>query len=176
MEQLISHLRVALVDTISPLHNSEGGVIPMSEVCELLIKIHDILDNAVSKQVGNSAGILAHMFNSASRQQHEVWASQFPFLHSLKDVIPHSEACLFGHINWSMAQAQQQSSIGFSQSFLSKGGGKARSRTGFHFTVQKRPVPGSSDTSWAKRSHVESATETYPGGKKSAGGGVCQFC
>ena len=48
-EQLISHLRVALVDNHSCLPNSEGGIIPMSEVCELLLKVHDILDNAVSK-------------------------------------------------------------------------------------------------------------------------------
>ena len=66
-EQLISHLRVALVDTLSFLPDSEGGVIPVSEVHELLLKVHDILDNAVSKQVGNSACILVHVFNSASR-------------------------------------------------------------------------------------------------------------
>ena len=65
MEQLISHLRVVLVDTISTTPDSEGGVIPVPEVCELLIKVHDILDNAVSKQVGNSAHILVHVFNSA---------------------------------------------------------------------------------------------------------------
>ena len=53
-EQLISHLRVALLDTLSSLPNSEGGIIPVSEVCELLLKVHDILDSAVSKQVGNS--------------------------------------------------------------------------------------------------------------------------
>ena len=45
MEQLISHLTVALVDAISSLPHSEGGAIPVSEVCELLIKDHDILDN-----------------------------------------------------------------------------------------------------------------------------------
>ena len=61
MEQLISHLRVALVDTVSSLLDSEGGVIPVSEVHELLIKIHDILDNAVSKWVCNSVHILAHV-------------------------------------------------------------------------------------------------------------------
>ena len=59
MEQLISYLRVALVDTISSLPDSEGGVIPLSEVHELLIKIHDILDNAVSKLVWNFTCILA---------------------------------------------------------------------------------------------------------------------
>ena len=48
MKQLISHLRVALVVTISCLQDSEGGVIPVSEVCELLIKVHNILDDAVS--------------------------------------------------------------------------------------------------------------------------------
>ena len=49
MEQLISHLRVALVDTIYPLPDSEGGVISVLKVSELLIKVHDILENAVSK-------------------------------------------------------------------------------------------------------------------------------
>ena len=60
MELHISHIRVALVDAIS----SEGGVIPVSEVCEVLIKIYNILDNVVTKLVGNSAHILVHVFNS----------------------------------------------------------------------------------------------------------------
>ena len=67
MLQVISYLWVALVDTISSLQNSEGGIIPVSKVCELLLKVHDILDNAVSKQVGNSAQMLAHVLNSVSR-------------------------------------------------------------------------------------------------------------
>ena len=102
-EQLISHLQVALVDTLSSLPGAEGDVIPVSEVRALLLQIHGILDKAVSKRVGNSARILAHLFNSVSRQCGEVWASQFPFLHSLKEVVPPSEACLYGHINWSLA-------------------------------------------------------------------------
>ena len=48
-EQLISHLQVALVDTLSSLPEAEGDVIPVSEVCELLLQIHGILDKAVSK-------------------------------------------------------------------------------------------------------------------------------
>ena len=48
-EQLISCTRVALVDTISYLQDSEGGMISVKEVCELITMIHDILDNAVSK-------------------------------------------------------------------------------------------------------------------------------
>ena len=47
-EQLISCLRVALVDTLSSLPSTEGGTIPVSEVPDLLLKVHDILDKAVS--------------------------------------------------------------------------------------------------------------------------------
>ena len=63
-EQHISCLQVALVDTLSSLPEAEGDVVPVSEVSELLLRIHGILDEAVSKQVGNSARILAHLFNS----------------------------------------------------------------------------------------------------------------
>ena len=58
MEQLISCLQVALVDTVSSLSNAEGGVIPVSEVCELLLWIHDIWTRLL---VGNSACILAYL-------------------------------------------------------------------------------------------------------------------
>ena len=144
----------------------------MSEVHEVLMKVHDILDNAVSKQVGNSPHNLGHVFNSASRQCHEFWVSQFPYLHSLKDVIPPSEACLYGCINWSLAHAQQQSSIGLSQSFTFRRDGNARPQTVFHFTEQRRPMSESRGASLAKRHHLESRPETYPGGKKSASGSV----
>ena len=100
------------------------------------------------------------MFNTASKQHHEVWASQFPFLHGLKDVVPSSKACLYGHIKWSLAQSQQQPPMGLSQSFLSKKCGQARPWTGFHFTMKKWPVPGSSSASLAKRPHFERGTET----------------
>ena len=107
------------------------------------------------------------MFNSVSRQHGEVWASQFPFLHSLKEVIASSEACLYGHINWSLAQAH---SVGLSQSFPPKRGGKARPWTGFQFTVQKRPMSGSvlgtSGASLPKWPHLESGNEACPHGKK----------
>ena len=48
-EQLISCLRVTLPDTLSSLPNSEGGIMPVSEVHELLLKAHDILGSVVSK-------------------------------------------------------------------------------------------------------------------------------
>ena len=129
-EQLISHLRVALIDTLSSQPDAEGGVIPVSGVCELLLKVYVILDIAVSKWVGNSACILADVFNSVSRQHCEVWASQFPFLHSLRDVIPPSEVCLYGCINWSLALAQQQSSMGLSQCFPLRGVARQGCRLG----------------------------------------------
>ena len=110
------------------------------------------------------------MFNSVSRQHCEVWATQFPFPHSLKEVIPPSEACLYGHINWSLAQAH---SVGLSQSFPPKRGEKARPQTGFQFTVQKRPmsgsVPGTSGAFLPKWPHLESGNEARLHGKKSAG-------
>ena len=177
-EQLISHLRVAIGDTLSSLPEAEGGVIPVSEVCKLLPRIHNILDKAVSKWVGNSACILAYLFNSVSRQCCEFWASQFSFLHSLWEMTPPSEACLYGCINWSLALAY---SVGLSQSFPPKRGGKARPWTGFQFTVQKRPMsgsmPGTSGASLPKRPHLEGGNEAHPHGKKSAGWQCLhQFC
>ena len=88
-------------------------------------------------------------------------------------MIPPSEACLYGHINWSLAQAH---SVGLSQSFPPKKSVKSRPQTGFQFTVQKRPmsgsVPGISGASLPKGPHLGSGNETHPGGKKSAGGSV----
>ena len=88
-------------------------------------------------------------------------------------MIPPSKACLHGHINWSLAQVH---SVGLSQSFPPKRGGRARPWTGFQFTVQKRPmsgsVPGTNGASLPKRPHLESGNEACPSGKKSAGGSI----
>ena len=54
-EQLISHIRSALVDTIASPQGFDCGLIAGSEVHELLAKIHDLLDNAVYKQISNIA-------------------------------------------------------------------------------------------------------------------------
>ena len=173
MEHVICHLWVALVDTLSSLPEAEGDVIPVSEVHELLLMIHDILDRGVSEQVGNLVPILAYQFNSVSRQCHAVWASQFPFPHSLREMIPPGEACLYGCIKWSLAQTHF---VGLSQSFPPKRGGKGRPWTGFQFTVQKRHLSGSlavtSGASLPKRPHLESGYEAYLSSKKSASGSV----
>ena len=83
-------------------------------------------------------------------------------------MVPPSKACLYGLIKGSLAQAQQQSYIGFSQSFPPKRDSRDRPWTGFHFNVQKKPVPKSICASFAKRPHLESRIETYAGGEKSA--------
>ena len=88
-------------------------------------------------------------------------------------MVPPSEACRYGHINWSLAQAH---SVGLFQYFPPKRGGKARPWTGFQFTVQKRPmsdsVLGTSEAPLPKLPHLESGNEAHLYGKKSAGGTV----
>ena len=59
-EQLIFQTNNALVDTFASLQGSEGGVIAASQVHELLTKIHDNLENAVSKWVANPTYILVY--------------------------------------------------------------------------------------------------------------------
>ena len=59
-----------------------------------------------------------------------------------------------------------------SQSFPPKRGGKTSPWTGFHFMVQKRPVPWSSGPYFAKRPHLESGNGAHPSGKKSAGDSI----
>ena len=126
-EQLLFHTRTVLIDIIASLQGSDGGVITASEVHELPTKIHDILASAVSNWVGNMAHILACLFNTASRQHHEVWTFHFTFSQS-KDSIPPSEVCLYACINWSLAQAHQQFSLGLSQSAACMRGAKAQAQ------------------------------------------------
>ena len=57
---------------------------------------------------------------------------------------------LYDCINWSLGQAQQKSFMGLSQSLPPMRHVKARPKTGFCFSVQKRPVPESSGTIWQR--------------------------
>ena len=95
-EELFTHTRTALVETTAFLQGSDGEVITASELYELLTKIHDILDNSVSKLVFNAAHILAYLFTSASGQFDEVCTSVF-LLHNFKDTVPFSEDFLYGY-------------------------------------------------------------------------------
>ena len=82
MEQLIFHTRTAPVYTIASLQGSDREVIPVSEVFELLPKIHYILDNAIPEWVSNMAHILAYLFHCFQ----SVLLS--PFLHNYKNTVP----------------------------------------------------------------------------------------
>ena len=70
-------------------------------------------------------------------------------------MIPPSETCLCGHINWSLAQTERVFH-GIVSVFSHSEGGKTRPQTGFHFTMQMKPVKVSSGASLAKRPHLES--------------------
>ena len=75
MQNSFSHITAALVDTVSSLQGSDGGVIAASEVLNYLLRFMTFcLDSAVSKWVGNTA----YLFYSASRQHCEVWADGLP--------------------------------------------------------------------------------------------------
>ena len=91
----------------------------------------------MSKWVENAAHILASPFNSTSRQCHEVLASQYPFLQNFKDSVSPSEACLYDHTNWSLLQAQQQSSLGFPQCATSVRGDRTKPRACFFCLTYK---------------------------------------
>ena len=52
-EQLISHTRTVVADTVASVQDSDKDVILVSKVHELLTKILDIVYNAVCKKAGN---------------------------------------------------------------------------------------------------------------------------
>ena len=98
MEALYSHIRATLVDSVTCLEGVHGdGVISALEMCELLgfmISWTVLCLNRLLVQ-------FVFLFNSASRQHCDVWASKFPFLHNIYHTGPGSEACLYCHISWS---------------------------------------------------------------------------
>ena len=169
-KQLISHSRTVLVDTIASLQDSDGAVIPALEVHDLCTNIHNILDNAVSQWAGILAHILTYFLNSVSKQCCEVWASQFCFLDSIKDSVPPSEACLYGCINWPLAQVHHQYPLGLSQLSTSMMGARAKQEAGFQFHVQKQPVQEFGGILLAKKPHLVSKPDGHQGSKKSPRG------
>ena len=58
----------------------------------------------------------------------------------LWDVIPPSEACLYGHTNWSLVQADHQSSVGLSQSFPPKRGDTGQTIDWVPFSQYRRDL------------------------------------
>ena len=92
-------------------------IIPISEVHELPTNIHDILDNAASEFVGNAL-IFKYIFLIlfAGRIVRSGLCGS-PFFTIL--TVTSSEACLYGHINLTVVQAEQNYSLGLSQSSTS---------------------------------------------------------
>ena len=89
------------------------------------------------------------------------------FLTVFKDAVPPSKACLYGHINWSHAWAQQLSSFDLFQYSTTMGGGKARPKAGFQFNFQIWPMPDSSSGLLAKKLHLETSIESSWDSRKS---------
>ena len=58
-EHLICHTRNVLVNTIASLQGSDGEIIQVSVVHGPFNKIHDLLNNTLSKWAGKSSCILA---------------------------------------------------------------------------------------------------------------------
>ena len=125
------------------------------------------MDFGFLKWVGKKACILAYLFNYASNQHCEFWASHIPFLHNIKDSIPPCEACLYSH-NWSLAQAHQQSPLGVSQSSNSMRDARGKPKDGLWFNVQKQPVPESGGASMAEKPYLDSKLDSHQGSSKLA--------
>ena len=87
-------------------------------------------------------------------------------------MIPPSEACLYGGINWSLAHAQQQSSMGLSQSFPPKRGSKTRPWTGSISWCRRDLYQGLVVLLWLRGLTCRVGMRLFPSGKKSAGGNV----
>ena len=92
----------------------------------------------------------------------------------LKDTVPPSEAYLYGHINWSLTQAYQQSSLGLSQMLTSVRCGRANQKLGSGLMFYNWPVLESGATSFRKKSHLGIRTESNEGAVSQLGC-ICQL-
>ena len=84
--------------------------------------------------------VIWYIFYSASGQHCDVWASQFLFFHNVYDAVPPSEACLYSHINWTLAEANHQSSLGLFQSLAFMRCARAMPDARLMFNIQKQLV------------------------------------
>ena len=135
----------------------------------LITRIHDILDSSVSKKIGNIACVTAYLFNSASRQYHDVWASQFLFLHIIHGTVPPTVTCLYGHISWSPVQAHYKSLLGLSQYLPFMRCAMAKPKARFMLNIQKWPISVYGGGFLALKTHLDTRNESHQGGRKSGG-------
>ena len=129
---------MALLDTVTSLQGSDCGVFIALEVHDPLTKAHDILENAVSKWVSYTTHILVFLSYSASRQDHEVWASLFPFLLNIEDSFLPASLAFMDTSNGPLQKSNHLSSLGMSQSSTSMRHAMAKTRAGFLFNIKKQ--------------------------------------
>ena len=135
MEQLISHVRYAIKDTITYSQISDREVIPVLEVPKLLGNLHDILNKNCLNGLGMQFIFLPFLFLYYLKAACEVWVSPFPFFNMIEDTVPPGEPCLYACITWIPAQVKQQALSGVQKLSSSNWSGKAKS--GFHNGHQK---------------------------------------
>ena len=63
IDQLMSYMWNAIMDSFTSFQDSDRIVIPILETHDLQSNIHDLLDKAVSNWVGNTVHILAFLHN-----------------------------------------------------------------------------------------------------------------
>ena len=78
---------------------------------------------------------------------------RFMTMDNFKDTFPRREAFLYGNITLSLAQAQQQPSLGLPMSLTSMISGNTRPKASVHFNVQNWPMPGSCSGVLSKKPH-----------------------
>ena len=88
-EQLISHQQVTLLHTF-PLCQRLREMLYLCVCLKCMNYFTRFMAfwSGLFQESGTFSMYLTHLFNSVSRQHHEVWTSQFPFPHSLKKGIP----------------------------------------------------------------------------------------
>ena len=80
-----------------------------------------------------------------------------------------TEACLYGCINCCLAHAQQQSSLGLSQSSTCMRDGRTRSRATFQLNVLYSLCQECNWGSVAEKPHSDTVLESHQSGRKTSG-------
>ena len=95
-----------------------------------------------------------------------MWISSmgsFPIWSTLRILFPPVKLCLYGCINWPLAQPHQESSLGLSQFSTNMWHTRDKQKAGFRFYVQKQLVLESGDAFLAEKSCLDTRTENQGG-------------
>ena len=139
------------MDNVTSLQGFDEEIIPVSEVNDLN-RIQDILGKAVSKQVGNTAHILAFLFNSYSRQHYESGLCSFHFIIPLMILFFLLRFVFMVRSTGIRHTFRNALHLAFSPWPLFKG---VKSKTALWFESQQWPALDSGSAPLAKRSHFD---------------------